>query len=157
MATPQMDGYLLEDVTIAVKAVREEWQRHQPNVATFWLLPGGKEMRKKIVQGVFQQVRAVVMSYWGRQDLDTVRLYGFLVKLKSFLLSYGGQGLWSCFSAQRWVAGKGDEEGGGKEGRWERAVQCTYFCRSSWEQTFKSRLEVMSIVSASSTWYSQYR
>ena len=103
--TPQMGECTSEDVTLAVRTLREEWSRHQPNVATFWLLPGGKDRRKKIVEGVFQQVRAVVMSYWGQQDLDTVRLYRFLVKLKGFLLSHGGQGLWSCFSAQQWVMG----------------------------------------------------
>lgn len=102
-AAPQVDGCPSADVTMAVRAVHEEWPQHQPNVAAFWLLPGGKERRKKIVLSVFQQVRAVVMGYWGQQDLGTVRLYGFLVKLKSFLLSHGGQGLWSCFSAQRWV------------------------------------------------------
>ena len=112
---PQMDGYLSEEVAEAVRAVCEGWQRHQANVATFWLLPGGKERRKEIIQGVFQRIRSVVMRYWHQQDLSTVRLYTILVKLKCFLLGQGGQGLWSCFSVERWA----DRDGEPRE-RWGR-------------------------------------
>ena len=96
-ATPMISGCFKEEVVKTVNEVRTDWKVHQSNVATFWLLVCNKEKRKEIIQRVFEQVKDIMIHQWHKGKLDSVRLYHFVKKLKSFLLAKGGQGLWSCF------------------------------------------------------------
>ena len=100
---PPISGRLKSEIDQALAHVREDWKCHQPNVAIFWFDKKGKENRRDIVQGVFDHVLTLMMTHWGRQDLNSTRLYRILKKLKSFLMFKDGQGLWNCFSSVRSV------------------------------------------------------
>ena len=73
-------------------------KHHQPNIASFWLVSLDSTKRKQLLNPIKDSVKGLLHCYWRTANLDSIRLYQIFNKLFTFLLSKGGQTLWSAIA-----------------------------------------------------------
>ena len=71
-------------------------KHHQSNISTFWLVSLDNTKRKQLLNPIKESVKCLLHSYWRTASLDSIRLYQIFNRLFNFLLSKGGQILWSA-------------------------------------------------------------
>lgn len=84
--------------------MNENWKFHKPRIASYWLVKLDSIKRRKVLDIVRGNVRALLAKVWKVPDLDGLRLNRIFCRVFSRLLWSHGQGLWNCFqtSSQSW-------------------------------------------------------
>jgi len=80
-------------------SITENWKYHKPRVASYWLVKLDSAKRRKVIDIVKGNVRAILQRVWKLPDIDSLRLYRIFNKIFNRLLASHGQGLWNCFSS----------------------------------------------------------
>ena len=78
--------------------IHDNWKYHKPRIASYWLVKLDSIKRRKVIDIVRSNVRAVMQRTWRSADIDTLRLYRIFNRVFNRLLWSHGQGLWNCFS-----------------------------------------------------------
>ncbi|KAK3777662.1 hypothetical protein RRG08_021773 [Elysia crispata] len=78
--------------------LHENWKFHKPRIASYWLVKLDSIKRRKVVDIVRSNVRAMLQRIWRSSDIDNLRLYRIFSRVFNRLLWSHGQGLWNCFS-----------------------------------------------------------
>ena len=79
--------------------LHENWKFHKPRVASYWLVKLDSIKRRKVIDIVRSNVRAVLQRTWKSPDVDSLRLYRIFSRVFNRLLWSHGQGLWNCFQS----------------------------------------------------------
>lgn len=84
--------------------MNENWKFHKPRIASYWLVKLDSIKRRKVLDIVRGNVRALLAKVWKVPDIDGLRLNRIFSRVFSRLLWSHGQGLWNCFqaSSQSW-------------------------------------------------------
>ncbi|XP_005098301.1 tubulin polyglutamylase TTLL7 [Aplysia californica] len=77
----------------------ENWKFHKPRIASYWLVKLDSIKRRKVIDIVRSNVRAMLQRIWRTSDTDNLRLNRIFSRVFNRLLWSHGQGLWNCFSA----------------------------------------------------------
>ena len=83
--------------------LHENWKFHKPRVASYWLVKLDSIKRRKVIDIVRSNVRAVLQRTWKSPDVDSLRLYRIFSRVFNRLLWSHGQGLWNCFQSSGYV------------------------------------------------------
>ncbi|XP_070195525.1 tubulin polyglutamylase TTLL7-like isoform X3 [Littorina saxatilis] len=78
--------------------MNENWKFHKPRIASYWLVKLDSIKRRKVVDIVRSNVKAVLQRIWHSSDVDNLRLCRIFSRVFNRLLWSHGQGLWNCFS-----------------------------------------------------------
>ncbi|XP_064605449.1 tubulin polyglutamylase TTLL7-like [Liolophura sinensis] len=78
--------------------LHENWKFHKPRIASYWLVKLDSIKRRKVIDIVRSNVRAVIQKVWKLGDIDNLRLMRVINRVFNRLLWSHGQGLWNCFS-----------------------------------------------------------
>lgn len=84
--------------------IMEHWKYHKPRIASYWLVKLDSIKRRKVVDIVRTNVKAVLQRTWKCSDVENLRIYRIVSKVFNRLLWSHGQGLWNCFSSAGWVS-----------------------------------------------------
>ncbi|XP_059175710.1 tubulin polyglutamylase TTLL7-like [Physella acuta] len=84
--------YMLDQLT-------ENWKFHKPRIASYWLVKLDSIKRRKVIDIVKTNVRAVLQRVWRTSDIENLRLNRIFGRVFNRLLWSHGQGLWNCFSS----------------------------------------------------------
>ncbi|XP_077981014.1 tubulin polyglutamylase TTLL7-like [Glandiceps talaboti] len=87
-----------EEAEIILQQLQDNWKFHKPRIASYWLVKLDSIKRRKVIDIVRSNVRAVLQRTWRSNDVDTLRLYRIFNRVFNRLLWSHGQGLWNCFS-----------------------------------------------------------
>ncbi|XP_074640830.1 tubulin polyglutamylase TTLL7-like isoform X3 [Tubulanus polymorphus] len=87
-----------EEAEWILDKLHENWKFHKPRVASYWLVKLDSIKRRKVVDIVRSNVRAVLQRTWKVPDIENLRLYRIFGRVFNRLLWSHGQGLWNCFS-----------------------------------------------------------
>ncbi|XP_052777435.1 tubulin polyglutamylase TTLL7-like isoform X2 [Mya arenaria] len=77
----------------------ENWKFHKPRIASYWLVKLDSIKRRKVIDIVRSNVRAVLQRTWRVPDVDNLPIYRVFSRVFNRLLWSHGQGLWNCFAA----------------------------------------------------------
>lgn len=86
------------EADILLDKLNENWKFHKPRIASYWLVKLDSIKRRKVVDIVRSNVKAVLQRIWHCLDVDNLRLYRILSRVFNRLMWSHGQGLWNCFS-----------------------------------------------------------
>ncbi|KAL8590371.1 hypothetical protein ACOMHN_011585 [Nucella lapillus] len=78
--------------------LNENWKFHKPRIASYWLVKLDSIKRRKVVDIVRSNVKAVLQRIWRSSDVDSLHLCRIFSRVFNRLLWSHGQGLWNCFS-----------------------------------------------------------
>eukprot|EP00795_Rhopilema_esculentum_P004658 gene4658-20939_t len=87
-----------EEASRLLDSIMENWKYHKPKVASYWLVKLDSVKRKKVIDIVKGNVRAIIQRIWRVPDVDSLRLCRMFNKIMNRLLANHGQGLWNCFN-----------------------------------------------------------
>ncbi|XP_006822303.1 tubulin polyglutamylase TTLL7-like [Saccoglossus kowalevskii] len=87
-----------EEAELILQQLQDNWKFHKPRIASYWLVKLDSIKRRKVVDIVRSNVRAVLQRTWRSSDVDGLRLYRIFNRVFNRLLWSHGQGLWNCFS-----------------------------------------------------------
>ncbi|XP_060069094.1 tubulin polyglutamylase TTLL7-like [Ylistrum balloti] len=79
--------------------LHENWKFHKPRIASYWLVKLDSIKRRKVIDIVRSNVRAVLLRTWRVSDVDSLKVYRIFNRVFNRLLWSHGQGLWNCFSS----------------------------------------------------------
>ncbi|XP_071844144.1 uncharacterized protein [Apostichopus japonicus] len=79
--------------------IMEHWKYHKPRIASYWLVKLDSIKRRKVIDIVRTNVKAVLQRTWKCSDMESLRIYRIVSKVFNRLLWSHGQGLWNCFSS----------------------------------------------------------
>ncbi|XP_076440096.1 tubulin polyglutamylase TTLL7-like isoform X3 [Babylonia areolata] len=111
------------EAELLLDRLNENWKFHKPRIASYWLVKLDSIKRRKVVDIVRSNVKAVLQRIWRSSDVDNLRLCRIFSRVFNRLLWSHGQGLWNCFSPSTGVA------------LWDR---------NSWETIFSRSTELVS-------------
>ncbi|CAC5423813.1 TTLL7 [Mytilus coruscus] len=94
-----------EEAEMILDKLHESWKFHKPRIASYWLVKLDSIKRRKVIDIVRSNVRAVLQRTWRVSDVDNLRIYRIFSRVFSRLLWSHGQGLWNCFSSSNGPAG----------------------------------------------------
>ncbi|XP_045158569.1 tubulin polyglutamylase TTLL7-like [Mercenaria mercenaria] len=77
----------------------ENWKFHKPRIASYWLVKLDSIKRRKVIDIVRSNVRAVLQRTWRVTDVDSLPVYRMFSRVFNRLLWSHGQGLWNCFAS----------------------------------------------------------
>ncbi|XP_032217762.1 tubulin polyglutamylase TTLL7 [Nematostella vectensis] len=87
-----------EEAEMILQNILENWKFHKPRVASYWLVKLDSIKRRKVIDIVRTNVRAILQRVWRSSDVDSLRLCRIISRVFNRLLWSHGQGLWNCFS-----------------------------------------------------------
>lgn len=87
-----------EEAEVILENIQDNWKFHKPRVASYWLVKLDSIKRRKVVDIVRTNVRAILQRVWRASEVDNLRLYRVFSRVFNRLLWSHGQGLWNCFS-----------------------------------------------------------
>ncbi|XP_048759052.1 tubulin polyglutamylase TTLL7-like [Ostrea edulis] len=87
-----------QEAELILDTLHENWKFHKPRIASYWLVKLDSIKRRKVIDIVRSNVRAVLQRIWRISDVDNLRLYRIFTRVFNRLLWSHGQGLWNCFS-----------------------------------------------------------
>lgn len=87
-----------QEAEFILDTLHENWKFHKPRIASYWLVKLDSIKRRKVIDIVRSNVRAVLQRIWRISDVDNLRLYRIFTRVFNRLLWSHGQGLWNCFS-----------------------------------------------------------
>ncbi|KAL9950619.1 hypothetical protein ACROYT_G043142 [Oculina patagonica] len=87
-----------EEAEIILESIQDNWKFHKPRVASYWLVKLDSIKRRKVVDIVRTNVRAILQRVWRASEVDNLRLCRVFSRVFNRLLWSHGQGLWNCFS-----------------------------------------------------------
>ncbi|XP_064626270.1 tubulin polyglutamylase TTLL7-like isoform X2 [Lineus longissimus] len=87
-----------EEAEFVLDKLHESWKFHKPRVASYWLVKLDSIKRRKVIDIVRSNVRAVLQRVWRTTDVEALKLYRIFSRVFNRLLWSHGQGLWNCFS-----------------------------------------------------------
>ncbi|XP_022781492.1 tubulin polyglutamylase TTLL7-like [Stylophora pistillata] len=87
-----------EEAEVILESIQDNWKFHKPRVASYWLVKLDSIKRRKVVDIVRTNVRAILQRVWRASEVDNLRLYRVFSRVFNRLLWSHGQGLWNCFS-----------------------------------------------------------
>ncbi|KAK6178634.1 hypothetical protein SNE40_011164 [Patella caerulea] len=79
--------------------LHENMKFHKPRIASYWLVKLDSIKRRKVIDIVRSNVRAVIQRIWKCSDIDSLRLFRIFSRVFNRLLWSHGQGLWNCFAS----------------------------------------------------------
>ncbi|XP_071799892.1 tubulin polyglutamylase TTLL7-like [Asterias amurensis] len=88
-----------EEAEWVLSQIHENWKFHKPRIASYWLVKLDSIKRRKVIDIVRSNVRALLQRTWRSNDVDNLRLYRIFTRVFNRLLWSHGQGLWNCFSS----------------------------------------------------------
>lgn len=94
-----------QEAELILDRLHESWKFHKPRIASYWLVKLDSIKRRKVIDIVRSNVRAVLQRTWRVSDVDNLRIYRIFSRVFSRLLWSHGQGLWNCFSSSNSPAG----------------------------------------------------
>lgn len=86
------------EADLLLDKLHENWKYHKPRVASYWLVKLDSIKRRKVIDIVRSNVKAVLQRIWRCMDIDSLRLCRIFSRIFNRLLWSHGQGLWNCFS-----------------------------------------------------------
>ncbi|KAK7492938.1 hypothetical protein BaRGS_00015885 [Batillaria attramentaria] len=86
------------EAELLLDRLNENWKFHKPRIASYWLVKLDSIKRRKVVDIVRSNVKAVLQRIWRCSDAENLRLYRIFSRVFNRLLWSHGQGLWNCFS-----------------------------------------------------------
>ncbi|CAL1536025.1 unnamed protein product [Lymnaea stagnalis] len=89
------------EAELMLDQLTENWKFHKPRIASYWLVKLDSIKRRKVIDIVKSNVRAVLQRVWRTTDIDNLRLYRIFSRVFNRLLWSHGQGLWNCFSSSQ--------------------------------------------------------
>jgi len=81
-----------------LNSLQENWKFHKPRIASYWLVKLDSIKRRKVIDIVRSNVRAVLQRAWHTNDIESLKLSRIFNRVFNRLLWSHGQGLWNCFS-----------------------------------------------------------
>lgn len=87
-----------EEAEMILESIQNNWKFHKPRVASYWLVKLDSIKRRKVVDIVKTNVRAILQRVWRASEVDNLRLCRVFSRVFNRLLWSHGQGLWTCFS-----------------------------------------------------------
>lgn len=87
-----------EEAEMILESIQNNWKFHKPRVASYWLVKLDSIKRRKVVDIVKTNVRAILQRVWRASEVDNLRLFRVFSRVFNRLLWSHGQGLWTCFS-----------------------------------------------------------
>ncbi|XP_039259951.2 tubulin polyglutamylase TTLL7-like [Styela clava] len=78
--------------------IMDNWKSHKSRVASYWLIKLDTAKRKKVIDIVRGNVRAVVQRTWIVVNVDSLKIMRTFNRVFNRMHANHGQGLWSCFS-----------------------------------------------------------
>ncbi|CAH1775587.1 unnamed protein product [Owenia fusiformis] len=87
-----------EEADIILDKIHENWKFHKPRIASYWLVKLDSIKRRKVIDIVRSNIKAVLQRTYKCTDVDNLRLYRIFSRVFNRLLWSHGQGLWNCFS-----------------------------------------------------------
>lgn len=87
-----------EEAEVILESIQDNWKFHKPRVASYWLVKLDSIKRRKVVDIVRTNVRAILQRVWRASEVDNLRLCRVFSRVFNRLLWSHGQGLWNCFS-----------------------------------------------------------
>lgn len=87
-----------EEAEVILDSIQDNWKFHKPRVASYWLVKLDSIKRRKVVDIVRTNVRAILQRVWRASEVDNLRLCRVFSRVFNRLLWSHGQGLWNCFS-----------------------------------------------------------
>lgn len=87
-----------EEAEVILDSIQDNWKFHKPRVASYWLVKLDSTKRRKVVDIVRTNVRAILQRVWRASEVDNLRLCRVFSRVFNRLLWSHGQGLWNCFS-----------------------------------------------------------
>lgn len=87
-----------EEAEMILESIQDNWKFHKPRVASYWLVKLDSIKRRKVVDIVKTNVRAILQRVWRSSEVDSLRLCRVFSRVFNRLLWSHGQGLWNCFS-----------------------------------------------------------
>lgn len=88
-----------QEADIILDKLYENWKFHKPRIASYWLVKLDSIKRRKVIDIVRSNVRAVLQRTWRVPDVDNLPLYRMFSRVFNRLLWSHGQGLWNCFAS----------------------------------------------------------
>lgn len=88
-----------EEAKDILDQIMEHWKYHKPRIASYWLVKLDSIKRRKVIDIVRTNVKAVLQRTWKCSDVESIRIYRIVSKVFNRLLWSHGQGLWNCFSS----------------------------------------------------------
>ncbi|XP_038049543.1 tubulin polyglutamylase TTLL7-like isoform X2 [Patiria miniata] len=88
-----------EEAEWILSQIQENWRFHKPRIASYWLVKLDSIKRRKVIEIVRSNVRALLQRTWHSNDVDNLRLFRIFTRVFNRLLWSHGQGLWNCFSS----------------------------------------------------------
>ncbi|KAH3693719.1 hypothetical protein DPMN_081159 [Dreissena polymorpha] len=87
-----------QEADIILDKLYENWKFHKPRIASYWLVKLDSIKRRKVIDIVRSNVRAVLQRTWRVPDVDNLPIYRVFSRVFNRLLWSHGQGLWNCFA-----------------------------------------------------------
>eukprot|EP00794_Sanderia_malayensis_P008006 gene8006-8865_t len=88
-----------QEASILLNSITDNWKYHKPKVASYWLVKLDSIKRRKVIDIVKGNVRAILEKLWKTEEVDSIRLGRMFSKIFNRFLSNHGQGLWNCFNS----------------------------------------------------------
>nr|XP_054764453.1 tubulin polyglutamylase TTLL7-like [Lytechinus pictus] len=88
-----------DEATMILDKIHDNWKYHKPRIASYWLVKLDSIKRRKVIDIVRSNVKALIQRIWRCSEIENIRLYRILSKVFNRLLWSHGQGLWNCFSS----------------------------------------------------------
>ncbi|XP_069127593.1 tubulin polyglutamylase TTLL7-like isoform X2 [Argopecten irradians] len=88
-----------QEAEFILDKLHENWKFHKPRIASYWLVKLDSIKRRKVIDIVRSNVRAVLLRTWRVSDVDSLKVYRIFNRVFNRLLWSHGQGLWNCFSS----------------------------------------------------------
>ncbi|KAL4235786.1 Tubulin polyglutamylase ttll7 [Mactra antiquata] len=88
-----------EEADNILDRLQENWKFHKPRIASYWLVKLDSIKRRKVIDIVRSNVRAVLQRTWRVSDVDNLPVYRMFSRVFNRLLWSHGQGLWNCFTS----------------------------------------------------------
>jgi len=100
-ATIKFPGKCDSEASLILKHLIEKWSEHKEKIAHYWLVQLDSVKRKKVIEIVQGNVKAVIQKVWKFYKLDALKLSRLFCKIFNRMLWNRGQGLWQCFDPHR--------------------------------------------------------
>ncbi|CAD5111784.1 DgyrCDS1059 [Dimorphilus gyrociliatus] len=93
-----------EEAEFILDKMNENWKFHKPRIASYWLVKLDSIKRRKVLDIVRSNVKALLVKVWKSADIENIRINRIFSRVFNRLLWSHGQGLWNCFQAasQSW-------------------------------------------------------
>jgi len=86
-----------EEADVLIDNIMENWREHKPKIAHYWLVQLDTAKRKKVIEIVQGNVKAVVERVWRWSNVNTLKLNRLFNRVFNRMQWSRGQGLWNCF------------------------------------------------------------